>query len=214
MFIKFLAMLISALSFFSCYASSHALYIKGTVTINKKPLDKSKAIKAGDIISTFKDSLVLIQLDTGATIKINENSSLKISIHKPKTNTTLVQLIKGSSFFRKDPKIKGKFNVKTKVATMGVRGTQFFVAYGQELSDDVFMCVNKGSVWVSADKKKATIVKEGEGINITKESIISQPRFLPWTKDLNWSLNPKSKTLENDASIEEKYGDPLDQDYD
>ncbi len=214
MFIKLLAVLIFVLSFINCYASSHALYIKGTVTINKKTLDKSKAIKVGDTISTFKDSLVLIQLDTGATIKINENSSLKISIHKPKTNTTLVQLIKGSSFFRKDPKIKGKFNVKTKVATMGVRGTQFFVAYGQELSDEVFMCVNKGSVWVSADKKKATIVKEGEGVNITKKNVISQPRFLPWTKDLNWSLNPKSKTLENDASIEEKYGDPLDQDYD
>ena len=214
MFIKLLAVLICGLSSISSYANSHALYIKGTVTINNKALDKNKVIKAGDIISTSKDSLALIKLDTGATIKINESSSLKISIHKPKTNTTLVQLIKGSSFFRKDPKIKGKFNVKTKVATMGVRGTQFFVAYGQKLSDDVFMCVNKGSVWVTADKKRATIVKEGEGVNITKKSVISQPRFLPWTKDLNWSLNPKSKTLENNASIEEKYGNPLDQDYD
>ncbi len=213
MILQFLA--ISAIAFsHHAIANGNILVAKGEAILNNQTLKKSDIVKQGDIIKTGKSSLVLIKFDTGATIKVNQNSELKISIYRPKSKQTLVSLIKGSSFFKKDPKVNGKLNVKTRLATMAVRGTQFFVSYGKDLKDDVFMCVNKGSVLVSSDNKKGTIVKEGEGVNISSKRQVSRPRFLPWTKDLNWNLNPKDKNLENSASIEEKYGDPLVQDYD
>tara|TARA_Y100000296_G_C5165666_1_gene254426 strand:- start:1543 stop:2229 length:687 start_codon:yes stop_codon:yes gene_type:complete len=196
------------------FASGKVLHLKGKALINGNNLTRSSVIEQNDIISTKENSLVLLKLSSGATIKIAQNSSLKIAVYKPKSNQTLIHLLKGSSFFKKDPQVKGKLNVKTRVASMGVRGTQFFVSYGKDKKDDVFMCVNKGSVWVSSDKKKAIIVNEGEGVNINSKRKISRPKFLPWTKNLNWSLNPSAKNLENDAKIQEKYGDPLTQDYD
>ena len=199
---------------FNTLATGKAFFIKGSSFLNGKSLSKDDVIKEGDIIKIGPKSLALIKFRTGSTLKLNENSEVRVNILKPSSNSTLLTLVRGSSFFKKNPKIKGKLNVKTKTATLGVRGTQFFVSYGKKLKDDVFMCVNKGSVFVTTDNKKGTIVNEGEGVNINSQKKISRPRFLPWTKDLNWSLNPKSKKLENDAAIEEKYGDPLLQDYD
>ena len=100
--------------------------------------------------------------------------------------------------------------MRTKKAAMGVRGTQFFVGYTKA---DVFMCVNKGSVWVvGAKEKKQVTVKEGEGVRVGSK--VSDPTFLPWTKNLNWKLDSAFGNLENDAKIEETYKDALSQDYD
>ncbi len=211
---RFIQITLCVIFSFDLLASGSAFYLKGQTFLNSGVLTKVSVIKEGDLIKTGAKSLALIKFNSGSTIKINENSEVKVSVLKPANNNTLLSLIKGSSFFKKDPKLSGKLNVKTKTATLGVRGTEFFVSYGKKLKDDVFMCVNEGSVFVTTDNKKGTIVKEGEGVNISSSKKISRPKFLPWTKDLNWSLNPKTKNLENDASIEEKYGDPLLQDYD
>jgi len=195
-------------------ANGQVLLLKGKVTLNNKPLVKSDTIHQGDRIKTSSSSLVLLKFSTGTTLKINQNSQIEISLLQISSNSTLISLIKGSTFFKKNPKVKGKLNVKTKFASMAVRGTQFFVSYGKKSIDDIFMCVNKGSVWVASGQKRRALVNQGEGVNISSNKLISKPTFLPWTKDLNWSLNPKDKTLENSAEIEEKYGNPLSQDYD
>lgn len=93
---------------------------------------------------------------------------------------------------------------------MGVRGTEFFVSYGTS-NNDTWMCVNEGVVQVDSDKRKGVNVKAGEGVKVSKS--VSDPKFLPWTKKLNWNFNPK-KDLENKVSIEDAYKDPLNFDYD
>ena len=110
---------------------------------------------------------------------------------------------------------KGQFRIQTKSAVAGVRGTEFFTSYGTK-ANDVWLCVNEGLVEVKpadGQKGKSVLVKEGEGIAVTGKGI-SKPRPLPWTKNLNWDMDPKSKDLVNKVDIESAYTDLLDQDYD
>lgn len=213
MFYRFIIVLLLLLSQ-HIMAQGKILFLKGEAKLNGKELSRSTIVKQGDTIKTAPSSLILIKFATGSTLKVNQSSELKVSILKPKANATLITLIKGSTFFKKNPKVKGKLNVKTKYATMAVRGTQFFVSYGNKSKDDIFMCVNNGTVLVTSSTNKGKLVHSGEGVSISNEKKISKPIFLPWTKDLNWSLDPQNKNLENSAKIEEKYGDPLSQDYD
>ncbi|MEC7276889.1 MAG: FecR family protein [Bdellovibrionota bacterium] len=193
------------------FASGKVLFVKGNVTINKSKPKKGSTVKEGDIISTTKNGLILVKFASGSTLKVNKESEVKVQLYKPESKSTLFSLIKGSGFFRQDPKVKGKLNVKTRFGAMGVRGTQFFVSYGAQ-KKDVFMCVNKGSVWVKDKTKKVTAVNEGEGVVVGQST--SKPQFLPWTKNLNWRLDPSEGELENSAKIEESYKNPLRQDYD
>jgi len=198
-------------------ANGQIIYLKGNATINENKAQKSATVNLGDTLRTNEQSILIVKLDTGTTLKINENSELKVTELNLKANKTLIHLIKGSSFFKKDPNQLGKLNITTNVASLGVRGTEFFVSYGLEKADHVFMCVKTGSVYVSSkseQEKDGKIVNAGEGVQVSSLSKISDPRFLPWTKNLNWNLDPKSKSLENKVKIDESYGDPLRQDYD
>ena len=98
----------------------------------------------------------------------------------------------------------------------GVRGTEFFVAYGRtiETEPDIWLCVNEGSVNVSLFKTgDSVIVNKGEGINIISGRKLTEPVFYPWTKDLNWNTNPDAGSVIATTSLDSAYEDLLDQDY-
>lgn len=191
-------------------AAGKVVFLNGKATISGKALTKNTVVKAGASLSCPSNCLAVIKFDTGSTLKINANSTVKIKDLNTEKNKASFFLTKGSSFFKQDPKKKGKLFVGTKTSSMGVRGTQFFVS---DEKKDLFMCVNTGSVWVFGKKNKdKVIVKAGEGVRVGDR--VSKPRFLPWTKNLNWNLDPDSGDLENKADIESSYKDPLHQDYD
>jgi hypothetical protein len=199
------------------------IFVKGRVTIsheNKKTtVKKDFIIQEKSTFETFRKSLVVISLKDGSKIKLNELSKLAVSVPKDKRSPTKTGLYKGSSFFKviKNKFIKrSKFIVKTKNASLGVRGTQFFVSYGKKVnSKDSWMCVNEGLVSVRPkSSKKEVLVKSGEGVHIKDNKNLTPPKSLPWTKKLNWSFDRKSGKLENTVRIEDAYKDILGQDYD
>ncbi|MCP4911776.1 MAG: FecR domain-containing protein [Oligoflexia bacterium] len=190
------------------------LFSKGEVFFKKSKDSKATSVKKGlsfsdkSIFKTGKGALVVLALNSGSKIKVNQNSQLIVS--KEASGLT-----KGSSFFeilkskvRKNKKIK--YRVKTKHASMGVRGTQFFVSLGNK--NDSWMCVNEGLVEVKSKDNKTVLVKEGEGVKVAQT--VSDPKPLPWTKRLNWEMVGNEKEIENKVNIEDAYQDLLDQDYD
>ncbi len=193
--------------------SAEVVYIKGRVTRSAKQLNIGDKIKDGSIIETEKDSLAIISIDF-SKVKIGPGSQFKI-LHSDKKKTQL-ELTAGSTFIqlvKNEMNKDHKLTLKTKTASMGVRGTQFFTSYGKADAQDVWMCVNEGAVEVkSSEDKKPVLVKKGEGIRVTKNQT-SNPRFLPWTAKLNWNFDPKTDVI-NKVNIEEAYHDLLDQDYD
>ena len=99
---------------------------------------------------------------------------------------------------------------------MGVRGTEFFTAYGRKnkgTGTDQWMCVREGKVEVQNNTQKV-LVKAGEGIFITKGIKVTKPRPYEWTTKLNWNLDEKLGKLENSIDFDSVYTDFEDQDYD
>lgn len=197
-------------------AKGTIVHARGDVKVDGKKAEKGTYIPLKSRIETGANSLAVISFEGGSTVKLNEQSRLYLTKDDASKKKTNLALLKGSSFFKKLVKTKnnGGLFVKARNVSMGVRGTQFFVGYGKKKEEDVYMCVNEGKVVIKGeDQKKATLVKAGEGVVVAGGKKSSTPKPLPWTKNLNWNLDPE-KELENKASIEESYSDPLEKEYD
>ncbi len=206
-----------------CYQvfASPVVFIKEPARFELPSATKNKIIKGsklevGSRIHVGESGLVVIRGSDGSVVKLDENSSLEITkmAKTPQSNEeTMYSIVKGSGFFNFPKNLDKKTTVRTKTASMGVRGTEFFVAHGK--SSDVWMCVNEGLVAVtSSEVKKPVLVKAGEGIKLAGGTSISDPKALPWTRKLNWKFDPTLGELKNTVSIEEAYASPLEMDID
>src|SRR5690606_29127311 len=179
---------------------------------------KGSVLPVGSRLRVGEKGLVILRGSDGSVVKLETGAALEITKLDPldKAGETLYSLVKGSAFFKFPKNSARKAGVRTKTASMGVRGTEFFVAHGgNSKSSDVWMCVNEGLVDVSTTKiKKAVSVKAGEGVKVAQGLDVSNPKALPWTKKLNWEMNPQASNLDNTVSIEEAYASPLNYDID
>ncbi|MCF8058511.1 MAG: FecR family protein [Bacteriovoracaceae bacterium] len=197
------------------FSQGQILKVIGDVKVAGKVVKTGAFFRESQTLTTGSKSLALVRFSTGSTLKINENSSLRLQQRNPKKSITTFRLLKGSSFFSKDPTKIEKMNVLAKNVSMGVRGTVFFVAFGQKAEEDVYMCVHKGKVLIKgSEQKKATVVKAGKGVVVAKGKKSSTPMTLPGTESLNWNFDPNSTELINKAKIDENYQDPIQRDYD
>lgn len=199
-------------------ASGTIVFAEGDVSVqtggNRRDAAIGDEVSAGDAIFTGPKSLAVIDLANSTTVKLKENTSLAINSIG---DTTSVTLTTGAVFTSIARKLTGRFSVQTKTAVCGVRGTEFFVAYGRtiEAEPDVWMCVNEGSVEVAIPQTGQTVVvPKGLGINILGGNRITDPKAYPWTRKLNWNIDPQTGTVDDRTSLEQAYSDLLNQDYD
>lgn len=201
-----------------CATSGQVVYAEGDVALRNGPTTHDAAIGdslgPGDVIITGEQSLAVIDLANGITLKLKEKTTLAIDSIG---DSTAVALTTGGVFTTIARKLTGRFSVRTQTAVAGVRGTEFFVAYGRtiEAKPDVWLCVNSGSVEVTIpDTGQTVVVKQGLGINIVGGDRITAPRSYPWTRKLNWNVDPQSGSVEDRTSLDQAYSDLLKQDYD
>ncbi len=192
-------------------------YLEGNIQIQRDGnilfADFGSNLYEGDILKTGMDSLLIVQLNSKGELKLRENTVL--ILENISSNTSLL-LNKGSVFSRVNKIVNGSFSVKTPSMVAGVRGTEFFVAYGRTIDTkpDVWLCVNKGAVNVALNKTgESVIVNEGEGINILSGNTLTKPVFYPWTKDLNWNTDPQNGSVKDTTNLDSAYEDLLNQDY-
>jgi ferric-dicitrate binding protein FerR (iron transport regulator) len=198
--------------------SGQVVYTEGDVTWRNGGQTRDAAIGdplgAGDVIVTGPRSLAVIGLANGTTLKLKEKTTLAIdSIGE----STAVTLSAGGVFATIARKLTGRFSVQTQTAVAGVRGTEFFMAYGRTIDEkpDVWLCVNSGAVEVAIPETGQTVVvKQGLGINIVGGARITSPKSYPWTRKLNWNINPAAGSVDDRTSLEQAYSDLLNQDYD
>jgi ferric-dicitrate binding protein FerR (iron transport regulator) len=197
--------------------TGQVMYTEGDVTIRNGSQTRDAALGdtlgPGDIIATAAQSLAVIDLANATTLKLREKTSLAIdSIGE----TTSVTLNAGGVFTSIAKKLTGQFSMRTQSAVAGVRGTEFFMAYGRTIDalPDVWLCVNSGAVEVALPETGQTmVVKEGLGINIVGGKKLTTPRRYPWTRRLNWNMDSASGKVEDTTDLEQAYSDLLNQDY-
>lgn len=171
-------------------------------------------VQQSDQIFTGPDATAVIELMDGAVLKLRADSHLDLSTLGDQTT---VHLKTGGLFTRVKEKLFRRFEVRAETALAGIRGTEFFVAYGRTVEEtpDVWLCVNDGSVEVSIEGRSGkTVVQAGEGINILAGTRLTDPRFYRWTLELNWNTDPRRGEVMDDTDLDQAYSDLLDQDYD
>ena len=193
-------------------------YLEGEVYVTRNGAESEGdfgfEISRGDRLRTGPDGLAVIELTGRGTLKITENTSLVLTSVGSDTRLDL----EGGSLFAKARKLAGgdSFTVRTDAVVAGIRGTEFFMAYGRKVEEtpDVWLCVREGTVEVGVDgRTDSVLVEEGEGISILGGREWTDPRYYAWTEDLNWNTEPGGGSLKNEADLSGAYADLLDQDY-
>ncbi|HXH75773.1 MAG TPA: FecR family protein [Bacteriovoracaceae bacterium] len=158
--------------------------VKGNVTVDMKQVVLGQVIKEGKEIDAMGPKSV-IQLSFSDKSRILLKHGI-LKIEKPTAGQeTFLRLVKGILYAQK---AKGNLNFKlaTANATMGVRGTKFFVS---ETEAESYLCVCEGLVSVSNNLSTAEVgikedlrVKPGEKFEKTKAN------------DMMWALALKGFT--------------------
>jgi hypothetical protein len=136
-------------------------YIRSAVIIDKQK-DQSIQIKrrgerlfTGNELHTGLESKAYIKMVDGSKILLRQNSKLRV------TDKRNVNVRKGKIMFSvaKRKKHQSPFHVATRVALLGIRGTQFVVEAGDdEESYNVYL--KEGSVVVYPNKKQFKLYKD------------------------------------------------------
>lgn len=131
--------------------------VKGEVKSAGKLLKKGAKLNEGDLIEvTGKKSFVQLRFEDGSQVLQKEGT---LTLKKVAKGKTLLSLLKGVIFVYKNPDAESKLNVKTKTASLAVRGTKFYV----EETDKTYLCVCEGTV--AARNKFGTVdVTAGEDL--------------------------------------------------
>jgi ferric-dicitrate binding protein FerR (iron transport regulator) len=193
-------------------------YFAGTVTVQRGEQllqgEIGMIIHEGDVINTGSGTTAIVTLAGDADIKLRSDTSLDMTSLDEEVK---VGLRSGSIFSKVRRKLLKSYTVEADTVLAGVRGTDFFMAFGRtvETRPDIWLCVNEGSVEVAlAETGLKTVVKEGEGINILGGEKLTKPRKYDWTRDLNWNSDPLEGEVQDATDLDQAYSDLLDQDYD
>ena len=140
---------------------------KGEVSVNSIIVTKDNfnilEINAGDtLVAKGKKSLVQVKSSGGSTFLIRNG---ELTIKKFEKKVTVVHLLKGKFFHYLDTKTKKRsFIVKTKTASLGVRGTKYMV---EATDDKTYLCVCEGRVAIKSNlSKKLYTASKGEDIDV------------------------------------------------
>jgi hypothetical protein len=136
-------------------------YIRTAMLIDNQK-DKSTQIKrrgerlyTGNELHTGLKSKAYIKMKDGSKILLRQNSKLRV------TNKRNVNVKKGKIMFSvaKRTRYQSPFQVATRVALLGIRGTQFVVEVGDE-EESYNVYLKEGSIVVYPNKKQFKLYKD------------------------------------------------------
>jgi hypothetical protein len=153
-----------------CLMSSivHAAILErfhGTVTVDGAPAEKGMVLIEGNQLKAKTEkSFFVVKFDNGSKAMVR-HGNLVLDFMDYKQDK--VELISGAmSVFVKPQKKKREFNIKTKTAIMGVRGTKFWLKQ-DEAKKEAYLCVCEGKVEVTSRKtKKKVMVAKDQDIHV------------------------------------------------
>lgn len=193
--------LIFAFLLSSAFAETYeVVYQKGKVEIFRNKKLVKPPVMSGDTIKVHRPGLIVLK-SPQEVLKIMHDT---VVTPRETKEGTLIDLARGAMVSKVTKK---NFQIKTKNAVFGVRGTQFFVAATGE--DDSWMCVNEGVVNVQKNKSSVDVPK-GLGVFVDPKTI-SKPKAYEWTKGINWKMDSAEGDLDHKLNL--KY-DLLENFYD
>jgi len=199
-------------------AQAQFVYGIGSVTVHRGGSTFTphigSALEQGDVISTASGATAIVQLNSNTEVKMRESTDFRI---EGLGTDMVLNLERGGLFSNIIGKLEGSFSIRAGNVVSGVRGTEYFIAYGKAIDSapDVWLCVNRGTVAVAVEGTDQTVdVHQGTGINVLAGSKITPPKAYGWTKELNWNMDPGHAPVQDSTNLNQAYSDLLNQDYD
>jgi hypothetical protein len=166
--------------------------LTGTVEVvrNKETITPTQGMKIcrGDLFKTAAGSVAELALRDGTKLTVGKDTQLVIReyrIFRSKPNLALFDLVQGAfrSITGSITKRPHRFEVTTRVATIGVRGTDFWGGYGltPDGAYDVIMLSGKG-VYVKNDKGQVELDQAGFGTTVTVDGKPTEAHAWPAEK--------------------------------
>jgi FecR protein len=158
-----------------------ATFVIGSVVL-ERPGDPARQVRhkdelrKDDVIKTGRDSILVIQLGGESLIKIEPDTTVRLSSIIDE-GTTKFELAQGTLYNRvKNLKKESSYLVQTKTSLAAVRGTEFSVSSEKDQST---VAVNDGSVKVQGITKKNEVTEEktvekGSAADV-KDTIATRP---------------------------------------
>jgi len=138
---RYLVLLISVIAAQALCAEEvgQVQYTRGAVTMqnmdgsNARLIAKDERVQRGEVLKTGPRSFTIVKLNDGTRMTIRPNSSFSVEQFNPKkdsTATAILRLFRGgmraiTGYISKNN--RDGYKVKTGVATLGIRGTEFDV---------------------------------------------------------------------------------------
>ena len=145
----------------------------------------------GDVIVTGPKSLAVIDLANGTTLKLKEKTTLAID--------SIGDVDRGHAHRRgrlhdhrpEAHRAGSRCRPRPPSRACAARSSSSRTGRTIDAKPDVWLCVNSGAVEVAIPETGQTVVvKQGLGINIVGGEKITSPKRYPWTRKLNWNIDP------------------------
>lgn len=185
------------------------VFRKGDVSMTRegesRKIFKGDFLIGKDLIKTSTSGLVIVGFGKGyqSRMKIGPGSELVLEGKIPDIDDNNEEK---TSFFLKlgnilvdyinKDKQKNKLKVRTRTASMAVRGTEFFIHTTPE--GQTLVAVKSGVVLAKhKDKVSGVPLTSEEGVVFTKDGGSGKLNPPSWYKDINWQLNTLNKEMKD-----------------
>ena len=134
--------------------------LRGTVTYEGNPIKEGSIISGNGKIETKESSFVQFKIDKWKnTISVGPNSAMAVNLNDPKQYVLNEGTCRWKAFA--ESAIKGK--IHTKRASMGVRGTDFYVKSNSLLGEtEIIMFSGEVLMENSQEKSNTALLKKGQ----------------------------------------------------
>ncbi len=173
------------------------VFIKGNVQVSQnsktfKKVQKGTILKSGDTIRTGDRSLAVVK-SPRTSFKLIQNSEMTLVFKR--NGKQVVDLERGGALIKLNKSLKKALSsdaltVRTKTASVGVRGTTFMTYSGKE--NQSILSVKEGLVDFKGQRSgKAVKVGAKKSTMTNKNNKNLKPRSFGLQSKINWSFDPK-----------------------
>lgn len=200
------------------------VFIVSGKTNLKAPAKLGQKVFASDTVITNKDSRLKIIMVDGNEINISPETTVKISKYQYENNgkkkNVLLNVLKGKVRSKVKQKYDGKdnkFQVKTKTAVAGVRGTDFLASFNpQQNSSNVITFEGKvefGLPGANGTIMNPVAVSAGQTVSQIGRAMPSAPQNLPATElaSLDTETDAEKAPDSNRVPANDKQGPAVDE---
>lgn len=182
-------------------------------------LSKGAQIEDKDLIKTSEKSLVKVLFSDKTSVVIGPNSQFQIENYSIKKRTNVFKLIKGKFRAKIEKKVEAgeSIDFKTKLAGLGVRGTEFltnsYMVQGKSVTDTALL---EGNLATSIEGAKPFQLKAGQAFNtnalslgkgvsklspeLVKKLLANSDYLLPNLQNLDGTFNNISELIDKSLS--------------